>query len=50
MLFGPALSAGWPVSVQKVSLFGSPPSAGTMYTSRFPSYSPVNAIHVPSGE
>src|SRR2546427_10185867 len=34
----------------QVSRFGSPPSAGTTYTSRLPAYSPLNAIHFPSGE
>ena len=33
-----------------VSRFGSPPSAGTTYTSVLPEYSPLNAIHFPSGE
>src|SRR5690348_10963245 len=33
-----------------VSRRGSPPSAGTTNTSKFPSYSPVNAIQLPSGE
>src|SRR6266481_3121031 len=36
---------GW-----KVSRFGSPPSADMTYTSGLPSYSPVKAIHFPSGE
>src|SRR5262245_28786147 len=33
-----------------VSRRGSPPSAETTYTSRLPAYSPLNAIHLPSGE
>src|SRR5204862_7356479 len=33
-----------------VSRLGSPPSAETTYTSRLPAYSPLNAIHLPSGE
>src|SRR2546426_1095210 len=33
-----------------VKRFGSPPSAGTTYTSRLPAYSPLKAIHFPSGE
>src|SRR5262249_10293928 len=33
-----------------VSRRGSPPSAETTYTSRVPAYSPLNAIHLPSGE
>src|SRR5262249_26011368 len=33
-----------------VSLRGSPPAAGMTYTSSFPSYCPVKAIHFPSGE
>src|SRR5207248_10519042 len=33
-----------------VNRFGSPPAAGTTYISALPSYSPVNAIHFPSGE
>src|SRR6185436_19702032 len=33
-----------------VSRFGSPPSAGTTYTSTLPAYSPLKAIHLPSGE
>ncbi len=33
-----------------VSRLGSPPSAGTTKTSWLPSYSPVKAIHFPSGE
>src|SRR6267378_629393 len=32
------------------SIFGVPPSAGMTYTSGLPSYSPVKAIHFPSGE
>ena len=34
----------------QVSRFGSPPSTGMTYTSVFPSYWAVNAIHFPSGE
>src|SRR5512132_4281015 len=34
----------------QVSRLGSPPSALTTYTSRLPAYSPLNAIHFPSGE
>src|SRR5262245_27632446 len=34
----------------QVSRFGSPPSAGTTYTSVLPLYSALNAIHLPSGE
>src|SRR6185503_7095574 len=34
----------------QVSRCGSPPSAGTTYTSKLPAYSPLNAIHRPSGE
>src|SRR5262249_43125277 len=34
----------------QVSLLGSPPSDGTTYTSLFPAYSPLKAIHFPSGE
>src|SRR5262249_38096160 len=33
-----------------VSRLGTPPAAGTTYTSVLPSYSPVKAIIVPSGE
>src|SRR5688500_11557414 len=33
-----------------VKLFGSPPSLGTRYTSKLPAYSPLKAIHLPSGE
>src|SRR5262245_16516974 len=33
-----------------VSRRGSPPSAETTYTSALPAYSPLNAIHLPSGE
>src|SRR5712691_12679260 len=29
---------------------GSPPSAATTYTSKLPAYSPLKAIHFPSGE
>src|SRR5579885_2374177 len=34
----------------QVSRFGSPPSAGTTYTSTFPPYDALNAISLPSGE
>src|SRR5258706_9252593 len=34
----------------QVSRRGSPPSAGTTYTSRLPAYSPLNATQRPSGE
>src|SRR5436190_16404904 len=34
----------------QVKRFGSPPSAATTYTSRLPAYSPLKAIHFPSGE
>src|SRR5260370_3797862 len=34
----------------QVSLFGTPPEAGTTKTSTLPSYSPVKAMRVPSGE
>src|SRR5689334_349831 len=33
-----------------VSRLGSPPSDETTYTSTLPAYSPLNAIHLPSGE
>src|SRR5580765_792514 len=33
-----------------VSRFGSPPSAGTTYTSTLPAYCALNAISLPSGE
>src|SRR5215471_3908147 len=33
-----------------VNRFGTPPDAGTTNTSTLPSYSPVNATFVPSGE
>src|SRR4051812_10562798 len=33
-----------------VSRFGSPPSAGTTYTSTLPAYSALKAIDLPSGE
>ncbi len=34
----------------QVRRLGSPPSAGTTYTSVLPAYSPLNAIERPSGE
>ena len=34
----------------QVSLFGTPPAAGTTKTSTLPSYSPVKAMSLPSGE
>src|SRR5689334_6958890 len=34
----------------QVRRFGSPPSAGTTYTSTFPPYCALNAISLPSGE
>ena len=34
----------------QVSRFGTPPEAGTTKTSTLPSYSPVKAMRVPSGE
>src|SRR5579872_2148463 len=34
----------------QVRRFGSPPSDETTYTSTLPAYSPLNAIHFPSGE
>src|ERR1041385_3312025 len=33
-----------------VSRLGSPPPPETTYTSALPAYSPLNAIHLPSGE
>ena len=41
----PSSSAGW-----NVRRCGTPPVLGTTYTSRLPSYSPVNAMEFPSGE
>ncbi len=34
----------------QVNRFGSPPSAGTTYTSMLPAYSALKAIDLPSGE
>src|SRR5512138_158443 len=34
----------------QVNRCGSPPSAETTYTSKLPAYSPLKAIHFPSGE
>src|ERR1044072_7185475 len=43
-------SATWSMPGWNVSLFGPPPAAGIVYASVLPSYSPVNATVLPSGE
>ncbi len=37
-------------SASELSAFGSPPSAGITYTWELPSYWPLKAIQLPSGE
>ena len=52
MLFGPILSliSSRPRVAVVVILSGTPPCAGMVYTSVFPSYCAVNATVLPSGE
>ncbi|MEY4071826.1 MAG: hypothetical protein RL721_2440 [Candidatus Eisenbacteria bacterium] len=40
----------WSYAEWNVSRVGTPPPAGIVNTSGLPSYSPVNAMRVPSGE
>ncbi len=46
----PPRGGSGPTSFWKVSWRGSPPSIGITWTCGVPPYSPVKAIHLPSGE